>query len=633
MSTAQQGRRVAVLLAVALALLGSALPAHAYIRVSYSLGRIASESKCITVARVTEVDRSKNVITYRKVRDIRGSYPAETIRHNIGKNGEFSGQGKGAHGKYIGESARDWRDVMEWANVGKEVVFFWNGGPCEVCIGNYWYQVVPEGSDWRLLHSEPTFALAFAGRVPNLIAAATAMVAGQEVVVPAMVPSEVNALLERTARPHRLKASLKLTDYNPQRDFVGWGGDGDDLRPVAGMPGFSHYGALTTLRGGTTGLAPACFQGEDKPGLCLFNEQRVVLMEQREGFLAEIALPVEGGARAAAWADGNGDGRPDLLLATPAGLNLLMNMGSNKFVSCTNRLPLVPYQHVTAATWIRTAPEAPPDILLADGFRGLRLYRNRTAVPSAAAAGAVTNVLPLFEDVSEAVGLGVEGAAGALPCAHLVVADLNGDGSDDLLVGAGSGVVLLQTKQGFQAVAAAGIAYRPQGVRPAFGDFNGDGRPDLFAPQADGPSRLFLNIGAGRFRDVTALAGDLAKPLGTATCAVWSDFCKRGRADLLVGCLRGQNRYFRNQGNGTFTDAGRELGLYDAIYNSTDLSVQDINQDGVPDLVMGNTGGESAVLLGSRERLTAASPEPVQAAAGKNQVAGKGEVAHASTAR
>ena len=52
------------------------------------------------------------------------------------------------------------------------------------------------------------------------------MLAGKEVVVPCMVDGDKNALQLRTAKIQRLKASLKIMDYDQKRDFAGWGGDG-----------------------------------------------------------------------------------------------------------------------------------------------------------------------------------------------------------------------------------------------------------------------------------------------------------------------------------------------------------------------------------------------------------------------
>jgi len=80
-----------------------------------------------------------------------------------------------------------------------------------------------------------------------------------------------------------------------------------------------------------------------------------------------------------------------------------------------------------------------------------------------------------------------------------------------------------------------------------FGDYDGDGRPDLFVPQ-DGVCKLFRNDGKGHFTDVTAKSGDLAKDVGCATCAAWGDLDSDGHPDLVVGCLRGPQPLLPQQG-------------------------------------------------------------------------------------
>src|SRR5207249_10806786 len=99
-----------------------------------------------------------------------------------------------------------------------------------------------------------------------------------------------------------------------------------------------------------------------------------------------------------------------------------------------------------------------------------------------------------------------------------------------------------------------GIAYTPGKAGPVFADFNNDGKPDLVIPQKGG-IKLFRNDGKGQFTDVTAKAGDLAKFTGWATSAAWGDFDNDGHLDLVVSCLKGPNRFFRNKGDGTFEDA------------------------------------------------------------------------------
>src|SRR5207244_255667 len=125
-----------------------------------------------------------------------------------------------------------WQYVMEWAEVGKTAVFFHNGTQSETCIGNYWYQTNLGGEWWAMTHGEPFLLRSFAGNVDKLIHAAQEVHAGREAVVPCMVNGNLNDLHLRRAKIVRLKAGLKL-DYNPKRDFVGFGGE--DFRRLVGM--------------------------------------------------------------------------------------------------------------------------------------------------------------------------------------------------------------------------------------------------------------------------------------------------------------------------------------------------------------------------------------------------------------
>jgi hypothetical protein len=48
---------------------------------------------------------------------------------------------------------------------------------------------------------------------------------GEEVVVPCMPNDNKEDLLQRRAKVQRLRASLRITDSDPRRDFVGWGAE------------------------------------------------------------------------------------------------------------------------------------------------------------------------------------------------------------------------------------------------------------------------------------------------------------------------------------------------------------------------------------------------------------------------
>ena len=203
-----------------------------------------------------------------------------------------------------------------------------------------------------------------------------------------------------------------------------------------------------------------------------------------------------------------------------------------------------------------------------------------------------------FEDVSAKCGLGADGLASDAKGDTLAVADFNGDGKPDFLYGAGSGQLYLNQGGKFLLKADSGIRYKPGKVGPSLCDFNGDGHLDLFVPQTDGKCRLFRNDGTGKFSDVSAASGGLSSPIPGAVSAAWGDFDNDGHPDLVVCCLRGSNRYFKNNGDGTFADKSLDLGLTQKVFNSQAAAFADLNGDGQLDLILNNEGQESSVLFG-----------------------------------
>ncbi|MBI3465090.1 MAG: VCBS repeat-containing protein, partial [Planctomycetes bacterium] len=118
--------------------------------------------------------------------------------------------------------------------------------------------------------------------------------------------------------------------------------------------------------------------------------------------------------------------------------------------------------------------------------------------------------------------------------------DYNDDGKTDvLLVGAvvrdGSvGDLLLRNDGGWQftdVTAEAGLSEKRASLGCAVGDFNNDGRPDLFITCA-GPNRLFCNT-SGRFEDVSEAAGIANDPL-ISLGSVFVDLDQDGDLDLFV---------------------------------------------------------------------------------------------------
>jgi hypothetical protein len=563
----------------------------AYVEIPYTLGRVMQEASFILVMRVEKVDKQKNLILFRKVRDLKGTFPQDVIRHNIGT---------------AGFHPRESQTIMAWAEPGQTAIFFHNGGASETCIGGYWYQAYAGGEWWNMSHGEPYLLRSFAGKADKLEAAVTAMLAGQEVVVPCMVDGNKEALQLRTAKVQRMKASLKIQDYNAQRDFVGWGGE--DFRAVEGMPAFSHLGSVNRTDPEAGGVATADFDGDGKPDVCLFGSGKVALLQVQGTSLNEVALPLVGGARTAAWADYNGDKLPDLLLGTASGPKLLTNQGKGVFKDDSNLIPREPYYNLRSAAWIDADADGLPDIVVGNGFLGLRLYRNQgkaeipiapPADPAAPVAAPATPPLPLwFGDVTAKFGLDAARVPNPVRADTVLVGDLNADGKQDFLVTGADVRVMLNAGATFQERKDAGLKFTATGSTPLIADLNGDKHLDLFVPLPDGSCKLFRNDGKAQFTDVTAASGAISQPLRFATSAATVSTTDPKRTGLIVGCLRGPNRFFRNDGSGKFVEATVELGLHQKVFNSRGVSALDLNVDGAVDLVFNNEGQESTILLG-----------------------------------
>jgi hypothetical protein len=163
------------------------------------------------------------------------------------------------------------------------------------------------------------------------------------------------------------------------------------------------------------------------------------------------------------------------------------------------------------------------------------------------------------------------------------------------------------------------------GFGVAIADYDNDGWPDIFVSNW-GENRLYRNNRDGTFTDVADKAGvALNDPVAWHTGATWGDYDGDGRLDLFVAgylhydrnnlptpaeqggtnafctfrgeqvsCgprgLKGEpDHLFHNNGDGTFTDVSEKAGVADkpGYYGLGALFV-DINNDGKPDLLVGN---------------------------------------------
>ena len=96
---------------------------------------------------------------------------------------------------------------------------------------------------------------------------------------------------------------------------------------------------------------------------------------------------------------------------------------------------------------------------------------------------------------------------------------------------------------------------------------------------------LYRNVGKGQFEDVAEKAGIEA---GGLTMGVyWGDFNNDGKADLFV-TQYGANRLFQNNGDGTFSDVSSRAGFADDRHWHLSAAVADVDHDGDLDIYVGN---------------------------------------------
>jgi hypothetical protein len=143
-------------------------------------------------------------------------------------------------------------------------------------------------------------------------------------------------------------------------------------------------------------------------------------------------------------------------------------------------------------------------------------------------------------------------------------------------------------------------------VAPA--DFDRDGDLDLFVgrrvrSRAYGVSPrsvLLQNDGRGRFTDVTATLAPLLDTAGMIAAGAWVDTNADGALDLVIAGEWTPVRVLRQEGK-RFVDRTRESGLADSDGWWSSITVDDLNGDGRPDLVLGNLGLNAYVRASARE--------------------------------
>lgn len=232
--------------------------------------------------------------------------------------------------------------------------------------------------------------------------------------------------------------------------------------------------------------------------------------------------------------------------------------------------------------WLDHDGDGDQDLLLAGDYVPSALYRNDGAGH--------------FGDVATAAGLAVGGVVG---CA---AADVDNDGDADVYL-LRTGADRLYVNQGDGRFVDGSATWgldgdeRELGAAAAFGDYDGDGRLDLFVgtyvagitpmmpfPRAymGSPNHLLHNVG-GRFEEVLTSAAHVDDP---TLAAAWIDVDDDGDVDLWVvndfGLFYAPDRLYRNDG-GVLTEVAAEVGLDSKVFGMG-AAPGDFDGDGDVDL-------------------------------------------------
>jgi hypothetical protein len=221
-----------------------------------------------------------------------------------------------------------------------------------------------------------------------------------------------------------------------------------------------------------------------------------------------------------------------------------------------------------------------------------------------------------FVNVTAGSGLDVE-----LYGMGVATADYDNDGRADLYLTALEGDRLFQNLGGgkFKDVTkAAGIANANFGTSAAWLDYDKDGQLDLFVANyvkwdaksdiscsLDGvsksyctpesykgtASKLYRNLGGGRFEDASQKAG-IADPNSKSLGVAVLDYDGDGWPDMFIANDTQPNKLYRNNRNGTFTEEGMSAGVAyseDGVARGAmGVDAADYDRSGRPHLIVGN---------------------------------------------
>jgi hypothetical protein len=290
--------------------------------------------------------------------------------------------------------------------------------------------------------------------------------------------------------------------------------------------------------------------------------------------------------------DFNGDGIPDLAVGAAGYLCILLGNGDGTFQAANCTAALANNQVIAVGNFVKGGPQ---DVIVANNSAA---NADNAQIFIGDGKGGMT--------AQAAFNPGVQSVTG------LAVGDLEHNGTDGFVfAGTTEGVSALCVFINGQGVSNSGTVFAFTGSSGlvVVGDVNGDGSPDLVDAGTAGIT-VFLNDGFGNF---TPAAGDFTT-IADATSIVAGDFNSDGNLDVAVtNGDTGNVSIYLGDGTGTFT-AGASVS---AGVSPAASAVADFNGDGIADIavVVGGTSGNVVILLGAGDGTFTAAAKPLDGGA------------------
>ncbi len=294
-------------------------------------------------------------------------------------------------------------------------------------------------------------------------------------------------------------------------------------------------------------------------------------------------------------ADFDMDGDPDILVVSEDDQTneLYLNNGDGTFVDAGNRIPVTDTSNSVIVMDINN--DDAPDIMIGNNGQNRILINDGNGH----FIDETIKRLGIHKDVTQDITLG----------------DIDNDGDQDVLVGnEDANRILINDGNGFyEDKSDLRLPYRsvPEETREVVvADIDDDGDLDIlygnvqaFVPSALRQNRLLLNDGKGYFSDITLthLPKDNNRCFGVA----FLDIDRDGDPDIMTGNTNGPKfggitpfSVYLNDGKGMFSEATGAF-IPDGIDGrGFDIDFEDFNGDRIKDLFLSNRGSQDFLLFG-----------------------------------